>query len=147
MITEDQKVLQELYDAKESFNQGLAYCETMVELEHYLGPKTGQKIPAGTTMKIVMVSRFGDVGLTTDLKAECGYTVRVDPEGHLKNLRMAEGQEKSDDSGHQCPKCGGTMVGDGYTMVSHCENVDVPQGVEADAPAIYCEYPGKEPRV
>ena len=48
---------------------------------------------------------------------------------------------------YQCPKCGGTMVGDGYTMVSHCENVDVPQGVEADAPAIYCEYPGKEPRV
>lgn len=31
------------------------------------------------------------------------------------------------------------MVGDGYTMVRHCEFVDVPFGVEPDAGPIYCE--------
>jgi hypothetical protein len=33
--------------------------------------------PAGTVVKIVMVSRFGDVGITTDLTAEHGYRARV----------------------------------------------------------------------
>ncbi len=35
-------------------------------------------VPAGTTLKIVMVSRFGDCGLTDDLNAENGYSLRVD---------------------------------------------------------------------
>lgn len=34
-------------------------------------------IPAGTRMKVVMASRLGDIGLTTDLGAEHGYSVRV----------------------------------------------------------------------
>ena len=34
-------------------------------------------IPAGTRFRIVMASRLGDVGLTTDLTAEHGYTIRV----------------------------------------------------------------------
>lgn len=34
--------------------------------------------PAGTPVKIVMVSRLGDVGITTDLKAETEYSARVD---------------------------------------------------------------------
>lgn len=33
--------------------------------------------PAGTKVKIVMVSRFGDVGITDDLTAEFGYLARV----------------------------------------------------------------------
>ncbi len=32
---------------------------------------------AGTMVKIVMVSRLGDVGITTDLLAENGYQARV----------------------------------------------------------------------
>lgn len=32
---------------------------------------------AGTRVKIVMVSRFGDVGITDDLAAENGYAARV----------------------------------------------------------------------
>lgn len=35
-------------------------------------------VPAGTPVKIVMVSRFGDVGITTDLSADIGYSARVD---------------------------------------------------------------------
>lgn len=41
-----------------------------------------------------------------------------------------------------CKNCGGTMVGDGYKMVRHCEFVDVPFDVEPDAGPIYCENRG-----
>ena len=44
-------------------------------------------IPAGTTVRIVMASRFGDVGITDDLSAETGYHLRIHPES-LDNLRM-----------------------------------------------------------
>lgn len=38
-----------------------------------------------------------------------------------------------------CKTCGGTMVGDGYTLVRHCEFVDVSGGCfEPDAGPIYC---------
>lgn len=35
------------------------------------------EIPAGSMVKVVMVSRFGDVGITEDLSAERGYGARV----------------------------------------------------------------------
>lgn len=38
---------------------------------------TLKPLPIGTRVKIVMVSRFGDVGLTDDLAAENGYHIRV----------------------------------------------------------------------
>jgi len=38
---------------------------------------TLKPLPIGTRVKIVMVSRFGDVGLTDDLAAETGYHIRV----------------------------------------------------------------------
>jgi len=36
-----------------------------------------QWIPVGTKVRIVMVSRLGDVGITDDLKATDGYLARV----------------------------------------------------------------------
>lgn len=36
-----------------------------------------RRIPAGTKVKIVMVSRLGDVGITDDLTAKTGYLARV----------------------------------------------------------------------
>lgn len=38
-----------------------------------------------------------------------------------------------------CPNCGGEMIGDGYTIVRHCENVDIPLDIEPDADPIFCE--------
>ena len=39
-----------------------------------------------------------------------------------------------------CSKCGGTIMGDGYTVVRHCENVDITSlTVEPDAGTIECE--------
>jgi hypothetical protein len=44
----------------------------------------------------------------------------------------------------RCPNCGGSLIGDGYTAVIHCENatdVDAIAEAEADAGPIYCEAP------
>lgn len=38
----------------------------------------------------------------------------------------------------KCPTCGGTMIGDGHTSVRHCERVDAPMDIEADAGPLYC---------
>lgn len=38
---------------------------------------TERIVPAGTPVKIVMVSRLGDVGITTNLDADRGYQARV----------------------------------------------------------------------
>lgn len=35
---------------------------------------------AGDLVKVVMVSRFGDCGITTDLTKQYGYAARVEPE-------------------------------------------------------------------
>ena len=37
-----------------------------------------------------------------------------------------------------CPNCGGKIIGDGYTVVLHCENAEIPAGTEPDATVIYC---------
>lgn len=65
-----------------------------VEFWHWNGKhpvddnSTYRTVPAGTTVKIVMVSRFGDVGITEDLSAEHGYEARVGFD-LLTNLRAA----------------------------------------------------------
>lgn len=55
-----------------------------VDMEHYNQqwkddqPKFNKvHCASGTRVKIVMVSRFGDVGITENLKAENGYGARV----------------------------------------------------------------------
>ena len=41
-----------------------------------------------------------------------------------------------------CLVCGGSMVGDGITVVFHCENIDIADinDIEPDANPIYCDY-------
>jgi len=41
-----------------------------------------------------------------------------------------------------CPNCGGTMEGDGYTEVMHCENADYEAYFdhEPDASPVYCQF-------
>ena len=46
-------------------------------------------LPKGSTVKIVMVSRFGDVGITEDLDAKTGYGARVSLD-FLENLRKTK---------------------------------------------------------
>ena len=41
-----------------------------------------------------------------------------------------------------CPRCGGDMIGDGYTLVMHCENADEEAYFdhEPDASPVYCSF-------
>lgn len=41
-----------------------------------------------------------------------------------------------------CSKCGGDMIGDGYTTVSHCENADEDKywNHEPDANPVECDF-------
>ena len=48
--------------------------------EHFNPVYTQRQLPVGTMVKIVMVSRFGDVGITDDLTAQVGYHARIDLE-------------------------------------------------------------------
>ncbi len=53
------------------------------------GAKPARIIPAGTTLKIVMVSRMGDCGLTDDLSRTTGYDVRLDwDDAAMSNIRL-----------------------------------------------------------
>ena len=38
-----------------------------------------------------------------------------------------------------CPNCGGDLIGDGYTSVTHCENIDPPLDAEPDSDVLYCD--------
>lgn len=48
-----------------------------------------------------------------------------------------------------CINCGGTLIGDGYTSVIHCENADTEAYCYAapDEGPFYCKYPEPEYRI
>lgn len=47
-----------------------------------------------------------------------------------------------DNQGGVCQTCGGDLVGDGYSTVRHCENLDViGEGYEPDAGPLHCQEP------
>lgn len=37
-----------------------------------------------------------------------------------------------------CPKCGGRLLGDGFTVVLHCENAELPLDIEPDSDVVLC---------
>lgn len=97
LTQQDLEVIKGLYDRKHSFikacgmgdkSQHLgpthAYVTSTVPITmhrwkgHCACPEfIDDIVPAGSTLKIVMISRFQDVGLTDDMSAENGYHVRV----------------------------------------------------------------------
>lgn len=73
---------------------GYAELTGCLELEHHhkhLGHNRRLvehvQVYPGTTVKVVMVSRFGDMGLTEDLSASSGYGIRVFPSAEAKAKR------------------------------------------------------------
>jgi len=72
-----------------------AYCTTTepvtMRVWHGHGSKpefTEHTVPAGTTLKIVMISRLGDFGLTDELSTVHGYDVRLQfDSASIKDLR------------------------------------------------------------
>jgi hypothetical protein len=84
---DEQAIVLELYRRKDAWDLPThAYVTTVNPIAFTSGdPK---KIPPGTTLKIVMVSRFGDCGLTDDLKANHGYQTRIAwHDSSIKNIR------------------------------------------------------------
>ena len=69
-----------------------AYAELAkdVEFEDHHEKKLA-KILAGTTVRIVMASRLGDLGITRDLTKQYGYETRTSPsDGYLMNCRLTK---------------------------------------------------------
>ncbi len=63
---------------------GYAELAESIKFRHWQGhgkdPEYIEEIvPAGTTVKIVMASRFGDLGITKNLEVDHGYQCRVEP--------------------------------------------------------------------
>ena len=57
-------------------------CRLLIDLPDWKPP-----FRKGELVKCVMVSRLGDCGITHDLKAQFGYTLRVEPD----QLEIVEG--------------------------------------------------------
>ena len=79
------------------------------------------------------------------------FWVRVDElchkinDKHIPLICPTEEESVSMDNsiGDSCPNCGGSMIGDGYTVVRHCEYADS-AGYEPDAEAVLCHKPTVE---
>ena len=52
----------------------------------------------------------------------------------------------NDDNLERCKICGGSMIGDGYSVVRHCENANDEDywNKEPDAKAVYCSINEKK---
>lgn len=80
------QVIDELYRRKEQYKPTNAFVTAFkpMQMSHWNGQHPPEKnttytpVNPGDTLRIVMVSRFGDCGLTTDLTATHGYGLRVD---------------------------------------------------------------------
>lgn len=95
------KLLQTDFEAHERGEEILptvAYCTaapgSQLTMSHWNGNHPPDEntiempIPPGTTLKILVISRLGDFGLTDDLKAEHGYGLRVPwDDARIINLR------------------------------------------------------------
>lgn len=69
---------------RETWGARFGTLKRPVTMRHFTGKWVDGKpqdreveCPAGTRVRIVMVSRFGDVGITEDLEAVNGYGARV----------------------------------------------------------------------
>ena len=93
----EQAVLYELRTAKALGYHKTAFCTVIQPLVLTKGdsdaPDQNVKdvvVKVGSTLKIVMVLGFGDIGLADDLNAESGYDIRVDPEaGQIVDIRSS----------------------------------------------------------
>ena len=103
LTAEETAVVEELYRRKNRHGSCHGYITTAAPVP--MGSKDGKGpwggnpariIPAGQTLKIVMVSRFGDAGLTDNLEADYGYEVRLDWEdAAMKDIRLTRNTQNN----------------------------------------------------
>lgn len=97
LTPQEEEVVEQLYKHKRAFESYCGYVTTAkpLTLKKWNGkyPVSDEnhenvEVPPNTTLKIVMVSRLGDLGLTDDLKAVSGYHIRVDIDSDsIKDIR------------------------------------------------------------
>jgi len=102
----------------------------------HIGPKDGDRdevcdkfeamVEADPQMKAMFIAHLRDKDLVcfcAPLRCHGDYLLRI----------------ANQETRHGCPSCGGTMVGDGHTMVLHCENAEADiSTMEPDAAPVYC---------
>ena len=79
------EIFNELYRLKSEFKPYAAYCTTVktLPLQDWNGKHpveenvTYRDVSPGTVLRIVMVSRFNDFGVTDELDREHGYKLRL----------------------------------------------------------------------
>ncbi len=93
----EKQILEELFKRKENRKSIHAYVTTTTNLpmRRWNGTHPVEEnsktdiIPKGSTLKVVMVSRLGDFGVTDNLEAEHGYGLRLDfDSAAFENLRF-----------------------------------------------------------
>ena len=97
LTEKDKEIIDHLYRLKAEFKDTHAYVTSTapIQLKRWNGRHPYESnmktvtVPAGRTLKIVMISRFEDFGLTDDLSADNGYEVRLPFDSDLiENLRL-----------------------------------------------------------
>jgi hypothetical protein len=80
--------------AKGDYSKPIYQPEAYAELAKDLGMELWryrERMKAGITVRIVMVSRLGDLGVTDQLGDQYGYIWRVQPgDGYLINCRLTK---------------------------------------------------------
>jgi hypothetical protein len=73
-----------------------AYAELAKDVRAMSFSGAPPNLPAGTTVRVVTVSRLGDMGVTRNLNALHGYEARVPPgKGYLINCRLTRKPAKA----------------------------------------------------
>lgn len=94
---QEESVVRALYEAKGRHQDMTAYCTAAkpITISHWNGRHPVEEntqevvVAPGATLKIVMVSRLGDMGLTDDLSVQHGYGARKDTHSSfLSDIRL-----------------------------------------------------------
>ncbi len=96
LTKEEEAAIETMYQRKEAFEPPNGYVTTTAPIpmgsNDEMGPwgeNPNRIIPAGATLKIVMVSRMGDAGLIDKLDIERGYEVRLSwDDAAMSNIRL-----------------------------------------------------------
>lgn len=97
MTDAERAIVHQLYDWAAVHRPYRAYCTAAQPLKMYRWNgkhpaeqnTTVDEVPPGTTLRIVMVSRLGDCGLTDNLEATRGYQTRADwDSGLITDIRL-----------------------------------------------------------
>ena len=119
--------------------------ETMQEFIHnsylmFQVFKEFEGFTSGKYYKLIDIGGNGIEGTPYTIMNDSGEPVVFEDEYTFRDL-FYDPEHYRVETVDTCPECGGTILGDGYTTVYHCENVDFDHTeYEPDAGTIVCEH-------